>query len=137
MQALADGTATAWRDELLLETYEPVGRGIRTQRWKYAVGAPGLNRRQHGRSDRYIETHLCDLENDPHERRNLVSEPSLEEVRATLRERLIQRTSEIGEPEPTIVPAELRLRCDSGVRRSELHETAERLRGGCNHCGGA
>ena len=106
MQALADGTATAWRDELLLETYEPVGRGIRTQRWKYAVGAPGLNRRKYGRSDRYIETHLYDLESDPHERSNLVSEPSLGEIRANLRGRLRQRVSEIGEPEPAILPAE-------------------------------
>ena len=46
-----------------------------------------------------------DLQTDPYELRNLVGYPSHAHVADVMRERLLRRMVEAGEPEPTIVPA--------------------------------
>ena len=51
---------------------------VRTHRWRYVVASPG---------GAYI---LYDLDNDPHERRNLVGHPDYRHVEADLRDRLLQ-----------------------------------------------
>jgi uncharacterized sulfatase len=56
-------------------------------------------------SDTYTEDFLYDLENDPHERSNLVADPDYEEVRDMLGEILKERMVEAGEEEPRIMPA--------------------------------
>ena len=57
-------------------------------------------------SDVYVEDYLYDLESDPHERNNLVSDPAYKDIRAELNERLKKKMAEAGEQEPEIRPAE-------------------------------
>lgn len=79
-----------------------VGRGIRTQRWKYAVEAPDADPFADAAADRYVESHLYDLEHDPYELKNLVGYPSHAEVRSVLKAKLLERILRIEGEEPTI-----------------------------------
>jgi arylsulfatase A-like enzyme len=87
-----------------------VGRAIRTQRWKYSVYAPDKDGNRDPASDHYVEQYLYDLEHDPHERKNLVTDPAHLEVRSALRQRLLQRMAEVGEAPPTISPMAIKCR---------------------------
>lgn len=80
-----------------------MGRALRTRRWKYEIGAPGLNARIVMNSARYVETHLYDLDADPHELVNLVADGKYAAVRQQLRETMIQRLKAAGEDVPDIV----------------------------------
>ncbi len=46
-----------------------------------------------------------DLDADPHERSNLVTDPAHEDIRAELRATLIRRMTEAGEAAPTVEAA--------------------------------
>jgi uncharacterized sulfatase len=81
-----------------------VGRAIRTAKWKYSVSAPGKSGADEPGSETYVEEFLYDLEQDPHERTNLVTAPGLETLRADLAERLAARMVAAGESRPTILP---------------------------------
>jgi len=111
LQELADGTATDWPKEVFMQISESiVARAIRTKKWKYSVWVPednefGLGCSQPG-SDVYHEEYLYDLENDPHERSNLVRDPAYADVRAELAATLKRRMTEAGEAVPEILPAE-------------------------------
>jgi uncharacterized sulfatase len=106
LQELVEGTPRDWREEVLIQISESqVGRAIRTRRWKYSVYAPDRNGGREPTSEHYVEQYLYDLEHDPHERSNLVSDPAYAEVRAELAERLARRMAQAGEPVPTISPA--------------------------------
>ena len=50
------------------------------------------------------ETFLYDLENDPHEKLNLIAEPEFFNVRKELSSLLKQRMIEAGESAPIIIP---------------------------------
>jgi len=76
------------------------GRCVRTDRWKYSVSIP---ERQMS-SPFYYEEFLYDLEEDPHERNNLVADPDLAEVRAELAEMLKGDIAEVEGQEPEIRP---------------------------------
>jgi len=100
---LVEGKGGDWPQEVFLQISEShVGRAIRTKKWKYSVRAPGKDSAGNAESDYYVEDFLYDLEQDPHERNNLVREPSLAEVRAQLAEILKRRMREAGESEPKI-----------------------------------
>ncbi len=106
LQTLVDGTATDWPEEVFVQISESqVGRAVRTKKWKYSVVAPGKSGGRDGGSDRYVEAFLYDLENDPHERTNLVRDPDLIEVRRQLAATLKRRMTEADEAEPLIEPA--------------------------------
>ncbi len=106
LQALADGTATDWREEVFVQISEShVGRAIRTAKWKYSVRAPDKEGWQDPDSDVYVEDYLYDLDADPHERSNLAADPAYEDIRAELRATLIRRMVDAGEAAPTIEPA--------------------------------
>ena len=93
------------REEIFTQISESeVGRGLRTHRWKYSVHAPEKDGRLDAGSDRYQEEYLYDLEEDPHERNNLVADPAYEEIRESLRERLKERMAGAGEEVPHIDP---------------------------------
>lgn len=79
-----------------------MGRALRTRRWKYEVGAPGLDAVAVMNSPSYVETHLYDLDADPHELVNLVDDDAYLPVREMLRETLIARLVAAGEPRPEI-----------------------------------
>lgn len=106
LQGLLDGTAQDWRDEVLIQISESqVGRAVRTKEWLYSVRAPERNPFRDSGSDRYVEDFLYDVEHDPHQRHNLVADPSRAGVRAELATRLRRRMAEAGEKEPAILPA--------------------------------
>jgi arylsulfatase A-like enzyme len=103
LQALADGTAEDWPEEVFVQISESqCGRAIRTRKWKYSVRAPGKSQ---AAAESYYEDFLYDLEADPHERNNLVRDPALAEVRADLCRRLKRRMTEAGEKKPQVLPA--------------------------------
>jgi len=107
LQGLVDGSVADWPEEVFLQISEShVGRAIRTRKWKYSVRAPDANGGRDPGSDRYVEDFLYDLEDDPHERNNLVAVPSLAEIRAGLAATLKRRMLDAGESEPIIDPAE-------------------------------
>ena len=106
LQGLADGTAKNWPEEVFIQISESqVGRAIRTKRWKYSVRAPDRQGSRDSGSDTYVEDFLYDLEKDPHERNNLVADPSMAAVRSQLAERLKYRMIKAGEQVPRTLPA--------------------------------
>jgi len=107
VQPLLDGSAVDWPEEVFVQISESqIGRAIRTARWKYAVRAPGkANRKDGAHADAYAEDFLYDLEEDPHERTNLVRDPAYADRRAGLAKRLKRRMIVAGEQEPEILPA--------------------------------
>ncbi len=106
LQPLVDGAAQDWPQEIFLQISEShCGRAIRTRRWKYSVRAPDNVGWWEPSSERYVEDFLYDLENDPHERENLVASPDHAQVREMLAQRLVGRMVQAGEAVPEIVPA--------------------------------
>lgn len=67
-------SCSSWREDLALES--EIGRMVMTDRYKYMQYDAGKNREQ-----------LMDLENDPHETRNALLDPVLEDVLREHRER--------------------------------------------------
>ena len=105
LQPLVHGTAPVWPKEIFVQISEDqLGRAIRTSRWKYSVIAPGKNGCDPTWSDTYEEECLYDLERDPFEQTNLVTDPDLGRIREDLSKRLKQRMVEAGESEPVIHP---------------------------------
>lgn len=105
LQDLLNSDIDDWQDEVFLQISESqVGRCIRTPRYKYSVRADELKGWDYADSDVYTEDFLYDLENDPHEKNNLVSSPEYENVRIYLRERLKERMKQANEKVPQILP---------------------------------
>jgi len=103
LQDLLAGAAD-WPKEVFLQISESqCGRGVRTSKWKYSVRAPEKGG-QDPDSEVYVEDFLYDLEADPHEHNNLVTDPGLASVRAELAQVLKRRMQEVGEAEPKILP---------------------------------
>ena len=95
-----------WRDELFYQVSESeVGRGVRTRRWKYGVTAPDADPWHDAHAERYAEAYLYDLEHDPYELDNLIGQANHARVAERLRERLLARMREAGEPPATIIMA--------------------------------
>lgn len=106
LQALINGSAADWRTDIFVQISESqVGRALRTDRWKYAIRAPGKSGATVAASDTYAEYALYDLTNDPYEQRNLVRDLAFGQVRQELAARLQQRMAEAGERLPVIHPA--------------------------------
>ena len=119
---LTRGKTDHWPSEALIQVCDDeVGRAIRTGRWKYGVMSDQTSREVGDDFSKvtYTEAFLYDLEHDPHELTNLVALDSHTPLRRRLRERLISRMHDIGEPTPTIAEAEA---VDSGQRRVFDHE---------------
>lgn len=83
-----------------------VGRCIRTEKYLYAVTAPGKNGGEFAGSELYQEDFLYDLEKDPYELTNLIRDPAYEEVRLDLREKLIAQMVQAKEQAPEIIAAD-------------------------------
>lgn len=105
LQQLLDLKADDWPKEVFVQISESqVGRAVRTKTWKYSVRANNKNGGRDSCSDEYMEDKLYDLNKDPYERRNLVDDPTLAEVRAKLAKILKRRMAAAGENAPAIVP---------------------------------
>lgn len=103
---LANGQANDWPEAVFAQISEAeTGRCIRTKDYKYSVKAP-VHDPKRGESDIYIEDKFYVLKNDPHERRNLVSDPKWADTRAQLREILYSFLEKAGEKQPQILPKE-------------------------------
>ncbi len=103
---LQNRSAAAWPEEVFVQISESqVARAVRTRRWKYCVEAPGLAGHQMAQADRYVETELYDLAADPYELTNLIGLESHRRTADVLRQRLLRRMQEAGEPAPAIVAA--------------------------------
>jgi arylsulfatase A-like enzyme len=103
---LVSGEPDPRPDDVFVQISESqVGRALRTPRWKYAAVAPGADGWTTPAADRYVDSHLYDLEIDPHELQNLVDSPAHREVLAHLRARLVERIVDAGEARPVIEPA--------------------------------
>ena len=106
LQQLLQGKYDQWPKEIFFQISESqIGRGIRTERWKYSVHAPGKSGITDSASDVYIEEFLYDLENDPHEIENLVRSPDHVEVRRELSRKLKCKMIEANENPPRIESA--------------------------------
>ena len=105
VQDLLGGRNREWPEEVFVQvSEESVGRAIRTRRWKYGVNAPDRDPLEDPAADRYVETWLYDLEQDPHERDNLAADPDHEQVRRELCAKLKDRMVRAGEPASVIEP---------------------------------
>jgi len=103
---LVRGNTAGWRNEVYIQMREEaLGRAIRTEQWKYCVFDPSVTDPKQPWSEHYVERHLYDLRNDPNEIVNLAGRVDTREIAAQLREKLIARIVENGEPRPTITPA--------------------------------
>jgi arylsulfatase A-like enzyme len=104
---LLERQTTGWRNEVYIGMREfTTGRIIRTPEWTYAVSAPkrpGWKAAE--RADQYIEYILYDLKADPFQHTNLAGFVPLKQTCAQLRERLLARIVEAGDPRPEIEPA--------------------------------
>jgi hypothetical protein len=69
-------------------------------------------------SDQYVESVLYDLDYDPYELTNLIGFESHAPIQMQLRERLLVRMAEAGDPPPEIKPAPTRI---SGQRRLDAN----------------
>ena len=72
-----------------------IGRAVRTDKWKYSVTAKNADC---AFADKYTEDFLYDLEADPYERNNLVSDPKYKAEREMLRGILLDYMQKAGEP---------------------------------------
>ncbi|TFG13268.1 MAG: arylsulfatase, partial [Promethearchaeota archaeon] len=105
LQDLVNDTAKNWPQEVFIQISETqVGRAIRSKRWKYSVRAPKKDGWLYAKSNIYMEDFLYDLDADPYERNNLVSDPEYVQVRVDLAEILKRRMDEAGEEPPQIIP---------------------------------
>lgn len=103
---LLRGESADWPGEAFVQISESqVGRAVRTARWKYGVLAPDGDGWHDRGAARYVEDCLYDLRADPDELRNLAGSTAHRKVADVLRDRLLRRMVEAGEPEPVIEPA--------------------------------
>ena len=116
---LNDPAARAdWPDDVFIQISEtPVGRAVRTARWKYGVTAPGIGGRQQPAADRYQEEYLYDLLADRYELNNLAGSTAHAEVARRLRRRLLRHVRAVEGAEPAIEPAGAR--SGGGIRVGE------------------
>jgi arylsulfatase A-like enzyme len=104
-----------WPNEVYVQiTESQIGRALRTPEWTYAVVDRQFPRRRTGSSDRYEEYQMYNLFDDPHQLLNLAGrrgnprlvhyddDRPLPKIAAHLRERLIARMVEAGEPRAEI-----------------------------------
>ena len=66
-----------------------VGRCVRTADWLYAVYAPGVNGGEAAAADVYADDFLYDMKKDPWQLDNVVADPAYAEVKAELRQKLL------------------------------------------------
>jgi arylsulfatase A-like enzyme len=112
---LLDRKVEAWANEAYVQISESqTGRALRTPEWTYAVVDPQSGRTSAATSDRYTEYQMYNLFDDPHQLLNLAGRQdnpqlihyqgalSMQDAVAHLRERLLARMVEAGEPKAEI-----------------------------------
>lgn len=96
-----------WPEEVLIEFSDNpyMGRAVRTRRWTYSVkrAVAGLDV---SKDWEFTEEFLYDNQSDPWQLDNLIAYKNYIDVKAVMRERLLKRMAEAGEPTPRIVIAD-------------------------------
>ena len=101
---LVRGEAKDWPEAVFAQISEAeTGRCVRTKDFLYSVTAPEFHYDEPA-SDVYVEDKFYVLADDPHERRNLVTDPKWSGKRAELREILFKFLEKAGEKRPAILP---------------------------------
>lgn len=108
-------TRAAWRNEIFIQTSESeIARALRTPEWTYVALAPDADSRSSGESMNYRDYQLYNNTTDPAQIVNLAgrADPprllhygggrSMRQITDDLRERLLARMEEAGEPRPDI-----------------------------------
>jgi arylsulfatase A-like enzyme len=124
---LLRGGQVPWPDEVFVQISESqTGRAVRTRRWKYSVRCPEVDAAglpaSKASAATYVDDFLYDLKADPWELTNLVGLTSHRQVVAVMRERLIRRMREAGEPAPVLVDAPSREPYEHQVTAEETLE---------------
>ena len=107
LMPLLDRKTEGWRNEVYFEMTEfYTGRGLRTPQYTYAVLAP----KERGwqtvpGADRYVEYALYDNYADPYQLVNLAGRDPYRQVLQELRNRLLARMKEAGDPPASIEPS--------------------------------
>jgi arylsulfatase A-like enzyme len=112
---LLDRKVEGWPDEVYVQISEAqTGRALRTPQWTYAVVDPHSDRESAPASNHYEEYQVYNNFDDPHQLVNLAGRRdkpallhylgglSIQDARAHLRERLLARMVEAGEPRAEI-----------------------------------
>jgi arylsulfatase A-like enzyme len=108
---LLDRNVQGWPDEVYVQISESqTGRALRTPQWTYAVVDPRSGQKSTAASDHYEEYQIYNLFDDPHQLLNLAGRQdnpklvhpqgalSMPDAAKYLRERLLARMVEAGEP---------------------------------------
>ena len=98
-------TSGAPTDVLVQISESQIGRAIRTATHTFSAKAPTRNPlagHRHPSAHRYVGSHLYDNVDDPHQRRNLIHDPSAAELRHLLAVELADRVQEVEGTRPTI-----------------------------------
>ena len=102
--AMANADIAGWEEDKFIQISESeVARAIRTPKYKYCVTAPHKDGWKDSFSSVYVESCLYDMEEDPHELKNLAGDPAYHEIKAALKQKLIQKIEEVEHYTPTIV----------------------------------
>jgi arylsulfatase A-like enzyme len=105
MLPLVRQQAEDWPEEAYVEVFDlAMERCVRTQRWMYGIRrtVEGVDLSQ-GWS--FNAAYLYDQKADPWQLENLIGAKEYADVEAVMKERLIRRMEEAGEPRPEIIPA--------------------------------
>jgi arylsulfatase A-like enzyme len=95
----------AWRQEALIQiSCTAIGRAIRTKDWTYYALDPRGDGNRVSTSNTYEEYQMYNLATDPHQLLNLAGREETREKASELRERLVERIQDAGEPKPSITP---------------------------------
>lgn len=106
LRRVADGHIEGRANEVFAQISESrVGRSIRTEKYCYAVYAPGKDGNEYAASDVYADDFLYDLEKDPFELHDVVQDETYAEVKAELRARLLDWIEKAEGKRPEIVNA--------------------------------
>lgn len=102
--AMAKADIAGWEEDKFIQISESeVARAIRTPKYKYCVTAPHKDGWKDSFSPVYVESCLYDMEEDPYELKNLAGDPAYHEIKAALKQKLIQKIEEVEHYTPTIV----------------------------------
>lgn len=95
-----NGHRTQERDCVFVQISESqIGRAVRTKKWKYSARAIGSGQLGHS-AVHYFDDFLYDLENDPHEKCNLVANEAYKEALLSVRTLLAREMVNAGEKPP-------------------------------------
>lgn len=122
MLPLTRGEREGWPEEAYIEICEShLSRAVRTRRWKYSVQKTDRERSR-GTSWQFQEDCLYDLMADPYELANVIGNDSYRKVADVMKERLIRRMQEAGEPVPEIINAESKRGGQRRILEEEVYQ---------------